>query len=75
MSLQLPSAAELTLSPGEETPVVSEAHGKALAALMAQNLPAAQRLTADLIDMLDARVDRLPGEKTMRLIDFVVLLS
>ena len=71
----LPHAHELMLAPDEETPEVARLHGAALDALKAQDLPTAQRYTADLIDWLDQQEHREPGAKTRRLIDFVVLLS
>lgn len=71
----LPTADELTLAQGEETSEIAQAHGDVLAALKAQDLSKAQRLTADLIDLLDARQGRAPGEKSLRLIEFVVLMS
>ena len=75
MAEPLPNAQELVLAPNEETPEVAKAHGEVLVALRAQDLSRAQRLTADLIDMLDLRPARAPCAKTLRLIDFVVLLS
>ena len=73
--MTLPVASELILTPGEETPDVSRAHDRILKALLGQNLAAAQRLTADLIELLDAQPSRKTAPKTVRLIDFVVMLS
>lgn len=73
--MTLPTASELALSPGEETPEVTRKHNLILKALVGQNLPAAQSLTADLLDHLETRAERPAAGKTLRLIDFVVLLS
>lgn len=74
MTATLPKARDLVLKPGEAAPEVAHLHSQVLAALVGADLPKAQRLSADLLDMLGG-LAKVTYPKTRQLIEFVVLLS